>query len=164
MDKDIEKRIKALEEYVDARKKQQITYPLDAISQTILNKYYLSIINTVFNTAVSGQEFRSIVVQQDGKVNVISVLSQFMTYSANSTTNILTLGANLITGAQATLEDDQLVSINTPTPGVPPAPLENGFFYYVVSSTGTTIQLSETLGGAAIDLSTTGTGTQYLSV
>jgi hypothetical protein len=163
MDNNLEKRIATLERWKEAQTRQQITFPLDVVSQTILNKYYLSVISNIFNVSVSGQEFRSIVVQQDNKVNVIGVASQFMTYTANATTNILTLGSDLITGTQATLEDGQFITINTPTPGVPPAPLENGFGYFVVSSTGTTIQLSETLGGVAIDLTTTGTGTQYIS-
>ena len=160
----LQKRIEALEKWKDERTRQQITFPLDTQSNTILNKYFSSVIGSIFNLSVSGQEFRKLLLQQDSKVYVISAMSQFISFSVNTATDIITLGADLTSGAQGVLQDDQFVTVNVPTPGVPAAPLDNGFGYFVVNSTGTTIQLSDVIGGAPIDLTTVGTGVQYLSV
>lgn len=163
MDKNLENRIKKLEQWKEDRTRQQIVFPLDYQSQNILNKYYLSVIANLFNTSVSGQQFRKILVQQDSKVNLISVASQFMTYTANAAADTLTLGADLITGQQGTLSDDQFVVLYTPTPGTPPGGLDNAGGYFVVGSTGSVIQLATVPGGAALNITSAGTGTQYIS-
>lgn len=162
MEQDLENRIQELEQWKAEREKQQIVFPLDIPSQIILNKYYLSVIGNIFNLSVSGQEFRNIIVKQDGKVNVISVLSLFITFVANSTTDVFTLGANLITGTQGILSNDSFVTVYST--GDTPMPLLNGFGCYVVNSTGTTIQLSDTKGGSPIDITTVGTGDQYFGI
>lgn len=156
-------RIEALEKWKEERTRQQIFYPLDFQSQTILNKYFLSVIGTITNISVGGQEFNNLLIRQDNKINAISAFSVLITFTANSTTNILTLGANLITGTQGQLDDNSFVTVFSPS-GTPPDPLESGFGYYVINSTGTTIQLSDTKGGSPIDLTTTGTGIQYLAI
>lgn len=159
----LEQRLKVLEDWKEQRMRQQITYPLDNQSQIILNKYYLSVIANIFNLSASGEEFRKIITQQDGKLYVISALTQFMTYTANAGSDVLTLGADLSTGQQGVLSNDQFVTINVPTPGTAPGGLENGHGYFVVNTTSTTVQLSGTKGGSAINITSSGTGTQYIA-
>lgn len=76
----LQKRIEALEKWKDDRTRQQITFPLDTQSNTILNKYFSSVIGSIFNLSVSGQEFRKLLLQQDSKVYVISAMSQFINF------------------------------------------------------------------------------------
>lgn len=156
-----ESRVAALEQWKEDRIRQQIVYPLDFESQTILNKYFISNVGSIVFTSVSGQEFRSILLQQDGKINIVNAYEQLIRYTVNTTTNILTLGPDVITGSQGILANDAQVYVSTTD--TPPAPLQTAVPYYVVSSTGTTIKLSLTVGGAAIDITTAGVGTQYIS-
>lgn len=156
----LENRIQRLEQWKSDRERQQIVYPLDVNSKIILNKYFLAQIGNLDFTSNSGQLFRNILVQQDNKINVISVYTQLIRYTVNTTTDILTLGADVVTGTQGTFADNDQVFINSTD--TPPSPLVDSIPYYVVNSTGTTIQLSLTLGGAVIDITTAGTGVQYI--
>jgi hypothetical protein len=63
----------------------------------------------------------------------------------------------------STIALDDYTPITLTTNGYLPAPLIPGNTYYVKSSTGTTFNLSLTAGGAAINTTVAGSGTQYLS-
>jgi len=158
----LENRIKALEKWKEERTRQQIVFPVDNQSLQILNKYFLSQIGNLDFTSNSGQLFRNILVKQDGKTNVIGVYTQLITFTVNTTSNVLTLGADLVTLSQGSFEDDNQVFVNSTD--TLPDPLVDSFPYYVVNATagGTQIQLSDTLGGAAIDITTSGTGQQFI--
>lgn len=158
----LENRITVLEKWKSDRIRQQITYPVDVNSLKILNKSFLSLIGTITNTSVSGQEFSNILVSQNEKVYAISVFSLLISYTASSITDRLTLGANISTGGQGTLPEDAFVVIYAPAPGNVPSPLDNGTGYFVVNSTGTTIQISNTMGGSPINLTDNGVGPQYI--
>lgn len=60
------------------------------------------------------------------------------------------------------LEEDQLVTFTST--GTLPAPLVSGTDYYVINPDSTSFQVSATLGGAAIDLTTQGTGVHTLYI
>lgn len=71
--------------------------------------------------------------------------------SANASTNAITAAAH-------PFADDQEVRLHA-RGGTLPAPLVTAKKYFVVGKTTNTFQLSELLGGAAIDLTTAGSGT-----
>jgi len=77
------------------------------------------------------------------------------TFTANATTNVITSTRALANGDIIRL---------TNAGGALPAGLAINTNYYVISSTGLTCQLSLTLGGAAIDITDTGTGTHTLTM
>lgn len=139
---------------------QQISYPLDYNSVTILNKYFLSIVSNLDFTSSSGQLFPNILVRQDGKVYLISVDESLILFTVNTGTDVVTLGANITTGGQGTFADGDQVLVNST--GDLPSPLVDSFPYTVVQSTGTTIKLSTPVGsfswtGALSVGATTGT-------
>jgi hypothetical protein len=53
--------------------------------------------------------------------------------------------------------------VNVATDDTSPSPLLAGVNYYVINSDGTTFQLSLTGGGAAINITTAGSGQQFIS-
>lgn len=171
--KQLIKRIEALEKWQKEKTGQQISFPLDNQSVQILNKYFLSKINNLYYEAgAGGKIFKEIFAQQDGRINAIATEYQLIKYTPNITTNVLTLGLDVVNLGQSTLQDNTTVipastfienaAIGTPTF----VPSGTGGIYYVVNSTsgGTQIQLSDTLGGAAVDITAIGTGDQYLII
>lgn len=76
------------------------------------------------------------------------------TFTANATTEFITSSAT-------TFVDGDVIRLTTS--GTLPAGLSLATNYYVISSTGLTCQLSLTSGGAAIDITDTGTGTHTLT-
>lgn len=162
MDKNLENRIAALEKWRKERENQQVTFPLDSMSITILNKYFMSIVGTIIDTNFSGVEFTNWIVRQGPYGGVIGIGFPLFRYTASAAANTLTIGKDVVAGTQGVFNDDERIYVRTP--GTLPDPLISGFPYFVVNSSagGTVIQLSDTLGGAAIDLTTAGVGEQYI--
>ena len=76
-------------------------------------------------------------------------------FTANATTDVLTAG-------NAVFSDGDKVRVTTDQ-GDLPAPLEAKKDYYVRDASGAGLKLALTVGGTAIDITDTGTGTHYLS-
>lgn len=89
-------------------------------------------------------------------VCITYVCGSTTTFTANSTTDILTV-------KNAIFSDDDVVRVTTDQ-GDLPASLAIDTDYYVINTSGSTLQLSATSGGAAIDLSDTGSGTHYIAL
>ncbi len=82
-------------------------------------------------------------------------------------TDIVTIGsvstgANTLTASSGTYADEELVVFGTSTGGAVPGGLTAGDVYYIVNSSGATFQVEESIGGGAVDLTTTGTGTIFM--
>ncbi len=93
---------------------------------------------------------------QANAVNVRFVAGLATTVTADATTNIFTsYGHNFTTG-------DRVQIVNTG--GALPAGLSALTTYFVIGASGATFQLSATSGGSAIDITTAGTGTQFLGL
>jgi hypothetical protein len=154
MDNNLENRIQALEEWKDKQDKQQIKFPLDTDSITILSKYFMRILNSItFIGGVSGTETTIYTGRQDNIKFQVS-RDDYFTYQVDTSTDILTTNVYL----------DDGTNIIILSSGATPAPLLSGNNYYVRDSTGTSFKLASTLGGAALDITTTGTGTQYINI
>ena len=70
-------------------------------------------------------------------------------FTVNTTTEIITAtGNNFIVGDKVSVSSDTTL----------PSPLSSSISYFVLSVSGADIQVSLTSGGAAVDLTTTGTG------
>lgn len=155
-DKEIINRITALEKWRADREKQQITLPLDPISQTILQNYFPRIISSVVTVGgVTGQPFTTYIARQGNFVFEVPQ-STLVNYTVDVSANTL----NVVTSR---FDNDRLVSVATEN--TTPNPLSTSNSYYVVNASngGLTFKLSLTLGGAAIDITTSGTGKQYVS-
>lgn len=149
----LENRIKELEKWKEERTRQQISYPLDTESVRILSNYLMSLSGTVRTiSGVGGNEFIYYTGQQGDKDFQVSI-NTFVPYQANTT-------ADTVTVQKITFENDTQVYLSTSD--TYPAPLDGVTNYYVINSTGLTFQLSLTSGGAAIDITSTGVGQQYI--
>lgn len=159
----LEERVKAIETWIEERKNQQITSPLDEKSQVILNEYFLSINRAFLFTNPSGMDFVYFIAQQANKTVVMSGQNNLIGYIAN-TSDVLNAGVNVVTGEQITdMVDDTMVVLWT-TGTMPGGLSTGGAIYYVVQSTGPTFKLSLTLGGAAINITSAGEGEQFLEI
>lgn len=147
-------RVDALEKWKAQRERQQLTYPLDVQSQSILNKYVM-VINDKFDFIVYGVADHAVsryFGTQGNKAFEISPQTLFR-YSVNATTNVFTVqGTNLL--------NDEAVLVTTND--TLPAPLDGTTTYYVINSTGTTFKLSLTVGGAEINVTDIGVGNQFI--
>ena len=95
-------------------------------------------------------------VQVDNYVtfsNAIS-LSGVLTYTVNTTTNVITVSSALTNNTP----------VNLFTTTTMPGGLSTFVTYYVIDAAGTNCKLSLSIGGAAIDITTAGTGTQTLAI
>jgi hypothetical protein len=167
-------RVETLEKWKAQKERQQISYPLDVQSQSILNKYFLSATGNIWDASETGEVFKRLIITQDGVTNVTFVFTSLIRYTAVPSTNRLTLGPDIVNRTQGRLVDGDVVYLQSgegtiqTTPGTntssPPAPLLLGTAYFVVNATGdgTSVQLEASPGGGAIDITTTGTGQQFI--
>lgn len=158
------KRIEALEKWKADRERQQIVFPLDFQSQTILANYFMRIID-VYTYEIIGAEAHVATVYvgeqtktfgDKGQVNFQVQQINIFPYTVNATSNILT-----VPGGQR-FEDDTAILVYSEPNGTLPNPLAINTTYYVISSTGTSFKLSATVGGAEIDITDIGTGRQFI--
>ena len=81
--------------------------------------------------------------------------------NVSSSSSTINKTSDTINVRRAIAADSIVVFNNT---GNLPTPFVSGTEYYVVNPSGTTIQLSETKGGSAIDITSNGTGIQKLEI
>lgn len=74
-----------------------------------------------------------------------------------------TASGNTLTAKGATFANDTVLRLSN-SGGQLPSPLQPYTDYYVVSASGSTLQLSASQGGSAITLGTSGKGTSYIGV
>jgi hypothetical protein len=151
---ELKQQVTALVQWRDQRMKQQISFPLDTQSISVLGKYFLTIISNriLFFGGASGRPFNILQGQQDNtKVQLQVDTSQ--SYIVNPSTDIFTVNDHAYTNG------DIVVVSTTDTQ---PSPLTLGTSYYVVSASGLTFKLSTTLGGSAINITDSGAGTQFI--
>jgi hypothetical protein len=157
MNNDIEqlkKDVAELKAWKEQRLLQQISYPLDTQSITILNRYFPRIINdlVLYFGGASGRGFEYLFLKQDNTTFQINK-DQSQPYTVNATSDIFTVQNH---GYQA---NDQVVVFTSDTQ---PTPLVLGTTYFVVSPSALTFKLSATSGGSAINITDTGVGLQFI--
>lgn len=151
---DLTQRIEALEQWKKDREAQQITFPLDYESQVILSKYFMHITGVVqYEVLGAASHIETVYTGSQDLYNFVVTPNYINVYTVSTS-------ADTLTSSTIRFTDDTAVSLFTN--GTYPAPFAVNTEYYVINSTGTTFQLSLTVGGAAIDITTTGTGSQYI--
>jgi hypothetical protein len=161
------KRIERLERWRDDRKKQQITFPLDQQSIEILNKYFLRIVDGyVYFGGAGTNAFPILVGKQD--TNFVDLRPGLIQYTADPSTDVITIVNQQVysaagSGINQFANDATLVLFTTDTE---PGGLSAGGLttYYVVSAAanGFSFKLSLSSGGAAVNITDTGIGRQFL--
>ncbi len=149
-------RIEALEKWKEGKMRQQITLPLDPVSISVLQTYFMRITGERDETSATGNTFITYVGSQ-GTRQFAVIQNTVFPYIVNTTTDIFTV-------ASGRFINDQQVIVSTSDTA--PSPLVAGTIYFIINSAdnGTTFQLSGTSGGAAINVTDTGTGAQYISL
>jgi hypothetical protein len=109
-------------------------------------------------TNPAGRDFYSTFVEAGNEVGTLSIEQAGYLYpisGINTSTDTFTLNSH-------PFSDDNQVSISTTD--TPPGGLSlSPNIYYVINSSSSTLQLSATLGGAAINITSQGSGRHYLS-
>ena len=132
---------------------QQISYPLDAQSLNILSKYFFRVTKKFFKQIVSVYLPYALLEQETSPVSSMVVrTSSIIQFSANPSTDVLT-------GSDKVSNDD---SLDFYTTGTLPTPLEQYLTLFVINASGKTFQVSTDIGGSALDITSSGNGTQFL--
>lgn len=152
----LQSQIDELKRRLDERDAQQIVFPLDVNSVNVLNRYFMRITGSIITTGGAGG---NTFVEYNGNQNGTEFLVGSNTYVPFT----VIPSADTLTVTKQYFDNGTLVNLYTSD--TLPAPFVTGTDYYVVnaSATGLTFKLSATFGGAAIDITTSGTGTQYIS-
>lgn len=153
--KDLIARLERLEQWKAQKERQQLSYPMDPTSVAVLQNYFMRINNQYeYVGGVSGNTFLTYVGSQGNMVFEVSQ-SLLSPYTVDATTDVLTV-------ADGRFDNDRIVYVVTSD--IFPAPLDSVTLYYVVNGTngGKSFQLSLTSGGAAVNITTTGTGRQFI--
>ncbi len=151
--KDLLKRIEKIEAWQKARDAQQVTFPLDIQSINVLKQHFMRITGKVVTiSGLGGNIFTEYVGEQaDKRFSVFK--NTYSVYVVDPTTNVFKV-------TDQYFPND--LQVYVATSDTTPTPLTDGTLYYVVSSTGLTFKLSLSQGGAEINVTDAGTGTQYL--
>lgn len=144
---------------------QQFTYPLDTTSQSILHKYTPNFLYTINYVGPTGGEVPLVTtVEQNGLQYFLTPTNPVFQYTANPTTDYITfVPANVAGPFQGFSFFQNNTTVNVYSDNTIPAGLTSGATYYVINRTGNSFQLSLTNGGAAVNITTTGTGNQYIT-
>lgn len=160
MNEDLIRRIEALEEKLRQRESQQITYPLDQESLDVLKKYFMRIDDQIiYFGGAGGNPFLALLGTQDG--TPFEVTHSFVRYVVDVTSNVVTVVDKK--QIDKFLDDQEVILYTTDTA---PGGLTDGGLttYHVVNaaSDGYSFKLAATQGGAAINITSTGTGKQFI--
>ena len=151
----LENRIKDLEKWKTERERQQVTFPLDTRSIEVLNKYFMRILNDIiYIGGAAGREFTLYSgIQGDRKFTVQE--DTYVRFTVNTSTDY-------ITAEQSKYRFIENQDLYVTTSDTLPTGLLDGITYYVKNVSGNTFQLSTTPGGAAVNITSSGTGVQYI--
>jgi len=147
----LERQVQELLSWKTSKERQQITFPLDDASKQILKKDFLSVITTLTFSDTS----KIIIARQDNKEYSFYYQGKLYQFSA-ATSDVISCSEPI------TFVDNMLILVYTI--GTLPSPLDSTSVYYTVNSSGNTCKLSLSLGGAAVDITDTGTGLHYLEI
>jgi hypothetical protein len=156
----LEREVAELIQWKADRMRQQVTYPLDNTSIDIINKHFMRITGDYTYTAGAGAN-AFLVKEGIQDNNRFEVTSNYIEYTANASTDLLTI--KYPNGTSIFTDDTQVILITTNT--APTGLTADGSTsYYVVNaaSDGASFKLSASAGGAAINLTTDGVGRQFI--
>ena len=156
MNQDIEqlkRDVEELKRWKEEKIRQQISYPLDIDSQDILGRYFLRIIGSrQYYGGVAGRLWTDYIAAQANDQVIVGQWTGKRFTVDTSTDYLITSSGSFLTGSSV------MVSSSDTLPGG----LSDGTTYYIINSTGLTFQLSTTPGGAAVNITSAGTGEHYV--
>lgn len=149
---ELERQVAELMAWKREREQQQLVFPLDKTSKDIISNDFLSIVGSrEYTGGAAGHTFLDFLVKQGSYSGIIGQDTS-ITFTVNATTDVFTV-------TKYAVNDDSRCYVQTSD--TLPAGLDGGVTYWVINSAGLTFQLS-TDGINPVDVTTTGTGLQYL--
>lgn len=149
----LEREVNELKTWKNERIRQQISFPLDEVSKKIILKDTFIVKDLLNFTRANGVVFPfGVTTINNDKLITLSTLPTLHIYTTDS--------SDLITSVNHGFDNDDQVTVISSD--VVPAGLAEGTKYYVINSTPNTLKLSLTSGGAAVNITDSGTGTQYI--
>jgi hypothetical protein len=102
----------------------------------------------------SGLEFRTLFIDHNEQITALTGFDRnyYIQFTAATSDTCTSYGHTL-------QDDDQVYLIST---GTLPSPLNNTTPYYIINSSTDTFKLSTSVGGAAVNITSVGSGTHYL--
>ena len=156
MDNELEqlkRQVQELQRWKESKERQQIEFPLDQQSKDVLKKDLIIVTGRGFFTRANGQIGAYFLETNiNGKSELIGIYPPQTYFTSNSSANTLIMRGH-------GFSNDERVGLLTIT-GFP-APLIDGFPFWIVNATADTVQLSDTQGGSVINLTSEGSG--YMS-
>lgn len=117
--------------------------------------------NSIRNSPLRFKDMASGIVNRPAIVRMhVRELNKSFGISINSGTDVITPSGTFVGGVDASSNLPNGTEVVYRTTGTADSGLTDGGTYYVITSTSTTFQVSATVGGAAINLSADGTGTE----
>lgn len=158
----LKKELQELKRWKEEKDRQFISYPLDQHSVEVLNKYFLRIVDEyVYFGGASDNSFPTYVVKQDNKIFDVPT-NLLIQYVANPDTDII----SIVNKARFNNFADGATIVLYTTDTTPGGLNGQGLTtYYVVNaaSDGFSFKVSTTQGGAAVNITSTGSGKQFLA-
>lgn len=157
-------RVELLETWQQAKTKQQLTYPIDDKTLTILNTNFASV-GDFFKSSTgsaAGKISDSFLLKQAGKSYLIDIALDLFSFTANASTDFITFGPDVSTGLVPVITTGERVLLFSQT-GLPGG-LDDVTVYWTVSSSNNNTKLSLTSGGTAINITTNGSQGMYASI
>lgn len=158
----LKQRIEALEAWKAEREQRQLTYPLDTQTIEAINEHFLTIYDSIVYANAAGIDFTTFLVKQGSYRGSIGSGFPLFPFTVNTSTDVFTVSNSIVNGETPNFADDTQVLLTFRSGGSLPSPLLPNILYYVINSTGTTFQLSATLGGSAINVTSSGSGDLYI--
>ena len=158
MEQDLKKRIEALEKKVNDLY-NPASFPqsvIDGLVKRGLVKIEKTLLTPFTTTDGYNSKYYYMFADIDGKRVVFSNISAqdfTLITDVNTSTDVFTSNSHGFTNGDL---------FTYWTDGTTPSPISNGDSVYVRDVTTNTFKITNTIGGAALNITTTGTGTQYL--
>lgn len=160
----LKERVAQLEDWKRQKESKQIAFPLDNESLAILNEYFPRIVDEVVLTLVGASNIYTPVLLGKQGSKTFDLGRSYIRYTADPSTDFLTV---VDRNPYTKFADDEqvIVYVDFLTGDTEPGGLTAGSTtYHVVSAAadGYSFKLSATQGGAAINITSAGTGKQFI--
>ena len=153
---DLKAQVEELKTWKEEKDAQQLSYPLDDVSKSILEKDFFRLTELVtYYGGASGTASVTALTRVDDQDLGVPIVANLMNFSVDPATNLIYPAKPFY------LETDWTVYFSS-TDTLPAGLDSTVITYYVINPTTTSFQVSASAGGAAIDITSAGVGSHYV--
>jgi len=131
-------------------------FPVE-VEQTLVKRGFLKNYQTLIFNNASGDEFKVLLIDHNNDRTALGgdFITRYVPYTVDPSTDTFTSVNNVLADTQQVIPYSSGAAL--------PSPLASGVIYWVRDASANTFKLSATSGGAAVNITTKGTGVQYIS-